>query len=378
MKNSVSEADVIGLIRDQNKPMSIDGIASSLGVFRHLLNPVMRDMLTSGSLIRKEEGGVPLFFLSDTVLHQGDEAIEAASHHKMASNAGNVTPIAKSRQKAKAEGPKLTSISNPKAAQPDSVKDGSDSDKPNLKLLRMLLKPKALVSIKDIMGEVEPELEALKVKGIVDSDYILDEFVYYLTDKAKLLYPDLADSPSAPAPKTEDSVKSADSESKTVSQEPSATSDEDEVMAEAMRQLAKSSHKRLIKEAKAQIPVEETLSTKEIQVQVTEDHQEKTTLETDKATVKSPAKKASIKTSSKSAPAVEKPAAEAVSMASDTMSEVAQLVEKLVNQRLESHETSRLDTQTKEGLSSMLKEASDNLKLAAQALDKSLTLIEKL
>lgn len=379
MKNSVSEYDVISLIRDQKKPMSIDGIASSLGVFRHLINPVMRDMLNNGSLVRQEENGTPMFTLSDTALVEGDQAIEAAGHQKMSAVANNVTPIAKSRPKAKAEGPKLTAVSNKATKQPEAKNSGADSAKPNLKLLKLLLKPKALVSIKEVMGEVEQELESLKLEGIVDSDYILDEFVYYLTDKARQIYPELTEpaqkSPEAKkAPAIKEQAPKASSENADI---------EDKMMAEAMRQLAKSSPKTMIKESKKTLSADDvmTMASAEPAIEpVSKVERATETAATLGAEVpETPAKlDAEVKTVTDAAPEPVKATPDRVGMAADTMSEVALLVEKLVNQRLESHASSRLDDKTKEGLSTMLKEASDNLKQAAKALDNSLTLIGKL
>lgn len=189
MKTSVTENDVIALIRESQEPLTVDAIATKFGVIRHTLNPVLHQLISQGTVVKKDLGGSPAFALSDTSAVQLDAAANEAkpTGKPETQKKNNVTSI---KNRKTVSSTKLTET--PK--QPTNQQDDHAPAEKSIQILAFIAeKPRRQVDLSIRFGECDAIIEQLKADEMVLSHYIMDEYTYLITEKAKKQYPDLKD-----------------------------------------------------------------------------------------------------------------------------------------------------------------------------------------
>lgn len=205
MKNSVTDNEVISVISSNHAALSIDAIASNLGVLRHTLNPVIGSMLNRGILSKEIDNtqGIPLFKLVDSHVADAEPQAKKQDQANLPPNVSRLnvtkrvsTENTKTADKP-ADAPKAQTA--PKSASTQKSVSNSTEYSDELKILAFLrLQARSMDDLAANFGKCEEDIEALKRQDLVESTYIIDQYVFMLNhDNVFKKYPELKDEEKA-------------------------------------------------------------------------------------------------------------------------------------------------------------------------------------
>lgn len=205
MKNSVTDNEVISVISSNHAALSIDAIASNLGVLRHTLNPVIGSMLNRGILSKEIDNtqGIPLFKLVDSHVADAEPQAKKQDQANLPSNVSRLnvtkrvsTENTKTADKP-ADAPKAQTA--PKSGSTQKSVTNSTEYSNELKILAFLrLQARSMDDLAATFGKCEEDIEALKSQDLVESTYIIDQYVFMLNhDNVLKKYPELKDEEKA-------------------------------------------------------------------------------------------------------------------------------------------------------------------------------------
>jgi DNA-binding transcriptional regulator GbsR (MarR family) len=227
MRTNFEIPELLVILKSSKKPLSADQIAKKAGTMRNRVNPFLKKMVTAGQVVEVREGDQPtLFMISESAANELITPITRKPRK----------PAAKSATKPAAKTPKATTATSGQkpgrkpAAKVESnvhqlqrpadkttattVAPGTSANVTPIKaptaevgdlklaLLRMLVdRDLRKVDLQDALGPIDDILEELKKDQLIEQQHIIDSYVYSLTDKAFVVYPELKDKPApVPAP----------------------------------------------------------------------------------------------------------------------------------------------------------------------------------
>jgi len=216
--NTLSPEVILSTLSKSKIPMTVESIAESIGQMRHKIFPLIKNLESSGQIIRLTDDGPAQFKVAANV----------AGEFQMTPSPSAPAAAAAKKPQAKAASAKVVSI---KKSEKASNKSAAAATKPaaasavaklapaaapvdaRLKLLQaMSLSARSQDDLSAMVEDFEGVIKGLIDEGFVESDNIFNEYVYMLTDKAKAELPATVlapTQPEAPAPVASKAAKAA-------------------------------------------------------------------------------------------------------------------------------------------------------------------------
>ena len=209
MKNSVTEHEVIDTLRNSGA-LAVDDLANNIGTFKHMVFPVLTGLIKQGYVQKKETGnGAPVFELGPKpfeVIEESQETPAKPAAPKAVEVARPAVTLLETAKKPATESTQdaprqpATKLSVVKSISPTpSAQIAAKAVATELNLLAYLaLCSRQESAIEEVFGDCEALLGEMADKQLIESLYVIDEYVYSLNpEKAFSLYPELASAEKA-------------------------------------------------------------------------------------------------------------------------------------------------------------------------------------
>lgn len=206
MRKNHETTDLLAVIRKSKKPMTADQIAKAAKTQRNRAAPFLKLMISNGQILelREDDQAAPKFVVN----------LESAEASAPAATTPVKPPVKPAAAKAGASKAKAgTAAKAPTAAKATTTSGASNvhqlrpSDKPasvapaaspatgkdmRMEILRLLaVQPMMKSDIVQKLGDVEGLLKELKAEGLVTDSYIISDYTWELTEEAYAKYPEL-------------------------------------------------------------------------------------------------------------------------------------------------------------------------------------------
>lgn len=223
MRTNFEIPELLSILKASKKPLSANEIAKKADTMRNRVAPFLKKMVTTGQVIEVREDDKPVLFkISESAANElitpvstkpSKPAAKSAAKPAAKNAKATTKPAAqKPGRKAASTGDSNVHPLNPPAAKA-TVTATADSGasasvtpiKPptaaggdlKLALLRMLVdRDLRKVDLQEALGPIDDVLEELKKDQLIEQQHIIDSYVYSLTDKAFVVYPELKDKPA--------------------------------------------------------------------------------------------------------------------------------------------------------------------------------------
>ena len=371
MKNSVTDHEVIETLRTHGA-MGADELANRVETFKHLVFPVIGNLLKQGYVQKKDTGnGAPVFELGPKTFEISaiqPEPIPATPKHKPAEgqetsrpavalvDAGKQTPATKAAapeketdfQRAKATHLSVVKPATP-VAEPTS-KAGGKMEASELTLLAYLrLCARGINAIQDAFEDCDALLADLSEKNLVEATYIIDQHVYSVNHaEAYKLYPQLASEDDANA------ILAEASKPKVTPALPEIVEETTAVQLPSAAPAAKVSEPTPETMSAQPAPAEQTIEREDVADVAEEECDEGPSVVRD-----------------------EFAQPEEMMISSEAMREISQLVHRLVQSELKKERAKQGEGLDIEAVSKKIKQAAVSLRDAATALEETLGLLTR-
>lgn len=216
MKNSVTEHEVIEAIRTHGA-MAVEQLASTVETFKHFVFPVIGSLVKQGYIQKKESGnGAPLFELGPKTFEFAEiqqqpipATPKAAEPQEVAKPAVALVDATKSSNASTPDKeadiqrirPARLSVVKPALSAVAQTPANAIIPPSELVLLAYLrLCAQRMSAIQEVFGDCDELLAGLAEKNLVESAYIIDQYVFTLNHaEAFKLYPQLSSENDAKA-----------------------------------------------------------------------------------------------------------------------------------------------------------------------------------
>jgi hypothetical protein len=230
MRTNVEIPELLGILKASKKPLSAEQIAKKADTIRNRVTPFLKKLVTTGQVIEVREADQPILFtISESAANElitpirtkpGKPAAKSATK-PAAKTPKATTPKATTATSAQKPGrkPAVKSDSNvhqfERPADKTTVAAATHGTSANvtpikaptaeggnikLALLRMLVdRDLRKADLQDALGPIDDILDELKKDQLIEQQHIIDSYVYSLTDKAFVVYPELKDKPAVVA-----------------------------------------------------------------------------------------------------------------------------------------------------------------------------------
>lgn len=204
MKNSVTEREVIDALRTSGA-LAVDDLANNIGAFKHMVFPVLTGLIKQGHVQKKETGnGAPVFELGPKpfeVIKESEDTPAKPAAPKAVEVAKPAVTLLETAKKSATESTqdaprtapaKLSVVKAISPAPPTQPASKAVATELNL-LAYLALCSRQESAIEEVFGDCEALIGEMADKQLIESLYVIDEYVYSLNpEKAYSLYPELA------------------------------------------------------------------------------------------------------------------------------------------------------------------------------------------